>query len=83
MQDRNDLVVATLILDRPTCRECIARETGLGLQEIDPALERIRRVLIVATTIRASCRVCHRVAEVVSVRRPHGDSPPERGPTCR
>jgi hypothetical protein len=62
-------LITALILDRPTCRFCIAEKSGLGAEDFDGALATIRGVLQLHRTT-ARCRVCGAEAEVFSIDRP-------------
>jgi len=61
-------IITPLILDRPTCLDCIARKAGVTLGEAVVALERIEGALKV---YRESdrCRACGETTKVLSARR--------------
>jgi hypothetical protein len=68
----NDAVVVTaLILQRPTCLDCLARKSGLAPDQLDATLESIRAVLR-GHEERARCQGCGETRRVISV------SPPDR-----
>jgi hypothetical protein len=63
-------LVTALILDRPTCLDCIASKGGLSSRRTASVIERIARVLTLHRQI-GRCRACGRMdAEVMFVDRP-------------
>jgi hypothetical protein len=62
-------VVTAIILDRPSCRICIAEKSGLGTEDLDAALSTIHGVLHVHSTTER-CRVCGAEAALLSIDRP-------------
>jgi hypothetical protein len=60
--------VVPMILDRPTCLECIATKNGITVREVETALS------MIADTVKVyrnadRCRVCGETKDVASVRR--------------
>ncbi len=63
-------VITALILDRPTCVDCIAAKSGLAAKRAAIFIERISKVLTLHREV-GRCRACGRMdAEVVFVDRP-------------
>jgi hypothetical protein len=60
-------IITPLILDRPTCLDCIARKAGVTLGEAVAALERIEDALKVYRQADR-CRACGETTKVLSVR---------------
>lgn len=71
-------LVTALILERPTCLECISQETGITVSEVGAVLERITTVLELQAEA-ARCRACELITHVFSVGRPEAPRPPRRG----
>jgi hypothetical protein len=62
-------VVTALILDRPTCLDCLATKCGLSPTHADRIVQRVASVLKLYRDV-ARCRMCSAIARVVSVERP-------------
>jgi hypothetical protein len=63
-------LITALILDRPTCVDCIAAKSGLSSTRAALVIERISKVLTLHRQV-GRCRVCGRMdAEVMFVDRP-------------
>ena len=63
-------LVTALILDRPTCVDCIASKSGLSSKRAVSVIERIARVLTLHREV-GRCRSCGRMdAEVMFLDRP-------------
>lgn len=60
--------VLPMILDRPTCLECIATKNGIAVREVVAALGVISDAIKVYRDA-ARCRVCGATTEVASVKR--------------
>jgi hypothetical protein len=56
-----------MILDRPTCLDCIAFKKSITLDEVKTALDAIADIVKVYRE-SDTCRVCGQLADVVSVR---------------
>jgi hypothetical protein len=69
MPERAATLVTALILDRPTCLDCIAQKTGLPMTEIGATLFRVRAFLRVHEE-EGRCRACGETKRVVSISRP-------------
>ena len=52
------LAVATLILGRPLCTDCIASKAGIDRESVAPAILSIERGLIVAVRRAGPCSQC-------------------------
>jgi hypothetical protein len=64
-------LITALILDRPTCVECIAAKSGLSPERAAIVIERIAQVLTLHRQV-GRCRACGRMdAAVMFVDRPH------------
>jgi hypothetical protein len=62
-------LITALILERPTCRVCIAEKSGLRADDVDRPLTTIRRVLELRSTVE-QCRSCGAETDVLSIDRP-------------
>jgi hypothetical protein len=63
-------LVTALILDRPTCVDCIASKSGLSARRTATVIERIAKVLTLHHQV-GRCRACGRMdADVMFVDRP-------------
>ena len=63
-------LITALILDRPTCVDCIAAKSGLSSPRAALVIERISKVLTLHRQV-GRCRACGRMdAEVMFVDRP-------------
>jgi hypothetical protein len=62
-------VVTALILDRPTCLDCLATKCGMGPTHAELIVQRVATVLRLYREV-ARCRMCGAIARVVSVERP-------------
>ena len=51
-------LIASVILERPTCLICIAAKVGAVKLEVERVLERIGRTVRLETTTRDRCRAC-------------------------
>lgn len=60
--------VVALILERPTCAECIARRGAMTPTKVDEALTMIQQVLELRAE-PAPCRTCGKTRLVFSTRR--------------
>ena len=69
MPERTATLVTALILERPTCLDCLADKTGLPLTEIGATLFRVRAFLQVHEE-EGRCRACGETKRVVSLLRP-------------
>jgi hypothetical protein len=59
--------VAPMILDRPTCLDCIAAKNGITVREVEAALQ------VIADTVNVyresdRCRVCGATKEIASLK---------------
>jgi hypothetical protein len=70
MPDLAALVIA-LILDRPTCRDCIAVKSGLSTPELDATLTTVHTVVQIRNATDR-CRVCGAITTVLSIDVPPG-----------
>ena len=61
-------IVTRLILDRPTCLDCIARKSGLTVREAEVTLDMIADALRVYRE-PDRCLVCEEMKRVFSVKR--------------
>ena len=61
-------IVTRLILDRPTCLDCIAGKSGLSAREAEATLDMIADALRVYRE-PDRCRVCEEMKRVFSVKR--------------
>jgi len=61
--------IALLLLERPTCLDCIALKTGLAVTEVDRCLTIIGTSLDLVRNDRERCRVCGKVSPVFSLLR--------------
>jgi hypothetical protein len=52
------LAVATLLLGRALCADCIASKAGIDLDSVAPAIRSIERGLIVAVRRAGPCHQC-------------------------
>ena len=68
MSDRAAMV-AVLILDRPTCEDCIATKSGLAPSDLETTLSAIVTALQIHDTV-GRCRVCGETKRVLSLDRP-------------
>jgi ribosomal protein S27AE len=62
-------IITALILDRPTCGDCIATKSGVDGSAIDALIERIEVVMAMHRS-RDHCRVCGAISTVYSVEPP-------------
>jgi hypothetical protein len=62
-------LITALILERPTCRVCIAEKSGLSADDVDGPLTTIRGVLELRSTVER-CRRCGAETDVLSIDRP-------------
>ena len=62
-------VIALLLLERPTCLDCIALKSGLAVTEVDQCLTIIGTSLDLVRNDRDRCRVCGSVGPVFSLLR--------------
>ena len=62
--------IVLMILDRPTCPDCIAFRKSITVDQVKAALDVIADVVNVCRE-SGTCRVCGELADVVSVR--HGE----------
>ncbi len=60
-------VIALLLLERPTCLDCIAVKSELGVTEVDRHLTIIGTSLDLVRNDRDRCRVCGNVGPVFSL----------------
>jgi hypothetical protein len=67
MRDPVPLVIP-MILDRPTCLDCIAAKNGITVREVEAALDVIADAIKVYRDAER-CRVCGETKDVASVRR--------------
>jgi hypothetical protein len=61
-------IVTRLILDRPTCLDCIAKKSGLTVREAEVTLDMIADALMVYRE-PDRCLVCEETKRVFSVKR--------------
>ena len=61
-------IVTRLILDRPTCIDCIAKKSGLTVRQAEATLDMIEDALRVFRE-PDRCRVCEEMKRVFSVKR--------------
>jgi|GEM_PF-1949479 hypothetical protein len=64
---RHAALIAVLLLDRPTCLDCIALKSGLAVTEVDCYLTSIATSLDLARNDRDRCRGCGNEGPVVSL----------------
>lgn len=62
-------IVTALILDRPTCIQCIAVKSSLSIRDLDQIIGIIERVLVLHRETDR-CRVCGATETVFFVDRP-------------
>jgi hypothetical protein len=60
-------VIALLLLERPTCLDCIAMKAGLTVTEVDRYLTIIGTTLALARHDSERCRVCGNVGPAFSL----------------
>ena len=70
MSEHEVSLVTALILERPTCLQCIAKRAHLEVQAAETVLTVIRRALNVPRDNLSRCRVCGRDGEVFCIDRP-------------
>ena len=70
--------IAVLFLERPTCLDCAASQTGLTVAQIDHYLTIIGTSLEVLRWDNERCRVCGYVRPVCSIERPSDLTRPGR-----
>jgi hypothetical protein len=68
MPERAALVTA-LIVERPTCEDCILSKTGLARPDFDAAMRAVRAALRIHDQVDR-CRACGALAPVLSLDRP-------------
>jgi hypothetical protein len=61
--------ITLLLLERPTCLDCIALKSGLALTEVDRCLTIIGTSLDLVRNDHDRCRVCGNVGPVFSLLR--------------
>ena len=62
-------VIAVVLLERPTCRDCVASKSRLRATDVDRYLEIIASALLVLRLEDERCRVCGIAGPVFCVRR--------------
>ena len=62
-------VIAVLLLDGPTCRDCAASQSRLRATEVDRYFEIIGRTLVVLRLENERCRLCGSTGPVFCLRR--------------
>ena len=70
MVEQEVSLVTALILERPTCLQCIAKRAHLEVQAAETVLTVIRRALNVRRDNLSRCRVCGVDGEVFYIDRP-------------
>jgi hypothetical protein len=70
MPDIGALVMA-LILDRPTCRGCLAVKSGVSTSDLDATLTTVQTVVQIRSATDR-CRVCGTITTVLSIDAPPG-----------
>lgn len=60
-------LIAALILDRPTCLNCVATKSDKSLPGVMAYLKRIRETVTVREEPADRCRVCGSTAHVISI----------------
>ena len=66
MPERAATLVTALILERPTCLDCLADKTDLPLTEIGATLFRVRALLRLREE-EGRCRACGETKRVISL----------------
>lgn len=61
--------IAIVILDRPTCVECVAVKVGMKISIVADYLERLGGLITVSRSTTERCRQCGNVAQTVSIGR--------------
>jgi len=62
-------LITVLILERPTCIECVATKVDMTAQSVLAYLERMSRTVNVQSSANDRCRSCGVVGRVVSINR--------------
>ena len=70
-------IITWLLLDRPTCMECLSEKSGIKPTRVKSILARISRVMQVRDLPAGRCRACGESRPVVFVEPP--DATPSAG----
>jgi len=62
-------LITVLILDRPTCLDCIAAKTEMGMPSVRAHLEHIGKIVTVKQEPRERCQTCGNVGHTISISR--------------
>jgi len=62
-------VIAVLLLERPTCLDCIAMKAGLTLTEVNSYLATMTKTLDLVRQDDERCRVCGNIGHAFSLAR--------------
>jgi len=73
-------IITALLLDRPTCIECLSEKSGMKLARVEGILARISRVMRVQREPSGRCRACGEYRPVVSIGGPEDTTPLRRRP---
>ena len=61
-------IITRLIIDRPTCLDCLATKSGITVYEVGDVLKVIAGALKVYYRAPGSCLICEEMKDVASVR---------------
>jgi hypothetical protein len=70
-------IITALLLDRPTCIDCLCDKSGVKPARVNSILARIRRVMRVHRLPAGRCRACGEHRPVISIDAP-ADTPRAR-----